>query len=167
MRLRYSDIRENNGFTLIELMIAVSIIGILAAVATPSMQRYFYEAKTAQLLVNIGEIRLLNEETVEIEGLALKSDVSAYKSPSMGKAPPAFSDHDALYNVEGVLLWSQLEQGNYGSNNDVVNIKDKPIARVYAQAKTAHAKKLLHAFDHITKQKHKWIMSDFMIVGLE
>lgn len=166
MRFRHSDIRENNGFTLIELMIAVSIIGILAAVAVPSMQRYFYEAKAAQLLVNIGEIRLLYEETVEVEGLTLKSDVSAYKSPGMGEAPPAFSDHDALYNVEGILLWTQLEQSN-SSRQNVVNIKDKPIAVLFAQAKTAHARKLLHAFDHVTKQKHMWMMSDFMILGLE
>ncbi len=56
MRFRHSHIRKSNGFTLIELMIAVSIIGILAAVSAPGMQRYYYEAKAAQLLVNVHEI---------------------------------------------------------------------------------------------------------------
>ena len=166
MRFRHSHIRKSNGFTLIELMIAVSIIGILAAVSAPGMQRYYYEAKAAQLLVNVHEIRLLYKESIEIEGLTLNSDVSEYKSPGMGKAPPAFSQHDQLYFGEGILFRSNLRKRNV-PKNDVINVKDKPVPVLYAQAKTDHARKLLHAFDHITKQKHNWMIKDFMILSLE
>lgn len=39
------DVRNNNGFTLIELMIVVAIIGIIAAIAYPSYTQYVERAR--------------------------------------------------------------------------------------------------------------------------
>lgn len=43
--------RESKGFTLVELMIVVAIIGILAAVAVPYYQRYVAKSRLTSLVI--------------------------------------------------------------------------------------------------------------------
>jgi type IV pilus assembly protein PilA len=53
--------KSNKGFTLIELMIVVAIIGILAAIAIPNFLRFQLKAKSSEGKVNIAAIRTAQE----------------------------------------------------------------------------------------------------------
>jgi type IV pilus assembly protein PilA len=49
--------KNSKGFTLVELMIVVAIIGILAAIAIPNFRNYQMKAKTSEVKVNLGAIK--------------------------------------------------------------------------------------------------------------
>lgn len=82
-------VESEKGFTLIELMITVVIIGILASIAIPSYRQYVIRAKRAEAqsemltIANREEQYLLanrsyaDKATIEANGYSLPSTVSA------------------------------------------------------------------------------------------
>ncbi|MFV0371074.1 MAG: prepilin-type N-terminal cleavage/methylation domain-containing protein, partial [Azonexus sp.] len=58
------------GFTLIELMIVVAIVGVLAAVALPAYQDYSTRAKVSEMLVTGNAGKELVSESFQSGGLA-------------------------------------------------------------------------------------------------
>jgi len=63
---------NKKGFTLMELMITVAIVGILAAIAIPSYTSYMQRGRMAQAYTDIQTIALLEEKAL--------AETSNYKS---------------------------------------------------------------------------------------
>lgn len=64
--------KTQQGFTLIELMIVVAIIGILAAVAIPQYQNYVAKSQVARVMSETGSLRTAIE-TCMMEGRGFDS----------------------------------------------------------------------------------------------
>ncbi len=56
MQIDIKRLKQARGFTLIELMIVVAILGILAVVAVPALQKYMRRAKTAEAKTQLAKI---------------------------------------------------------------------------------------------------------------
>ena len=66
--------QNQKGFTLIELMIVIAIIGILAAIALPAYQTYTQKAKFSEVVVSSNSVKSAIEVCYQTEGVLTACD---------------------------------------------------------------------------------------------
>ena len=79
----FKQLKGQKGFTLIELMIVVAIIGILAAIAIPNFLQYQLKSRQSEAKVNLNAIK-----TSEIAFQAEKGCYMGIPFPPLGAATP-------------------------------------------------------------------------------
>lgn len=88
------NIKKNQGFTLIELMVIVAIIGILSAIAIPYYQTYILNTRLAAALASTDPIKnaigtRINDGTLQI---GVPPAATTFATLGMPAAPPATAE---------------------------------------------------------------------------
>jgi type IV pilus assembly protein PilA len=110
------------GFTLIELMIVVAIIGILAAIAIPAYQDYTIRAQVSEGLTVSGDLKAAIAEIYANDGAfpALLEDILGTDAAAEDKAAKYVSGVDV---VDGTISITYGVQANTRIEDEILSIR--------------------------------------------
>jgi len=109
--LNRQSLNKAKGFTLIELMIVVAIIGILAAVALPQYQSYTQKARYTEVVLASSSFKTALEVCAQVEGTLL----IATCGHSLGGVPAAAT-------ASGIITSVTITAGAVDASNAVVTV---------------------------------------------
>ena len=112
--------KQQHGFTLIELMIVVAIIGILAAIAIPAYQDYIVRSKISEGLNMAGAAKLAVSETYDSTGIT-PTDNAAAGLPGAGSITGSYVASIGV-GTDGVIAihYNSSVGGNPTANGTVM-----------------------------------------------
>jgi type IV pilus assembly protein PilA len=98
----FKYLHKKKGFTLIELMIVVAIIGILAAIAIPNFLKYQAKSKQTEAKVNLGAIGTSaeawhSEKDTYVATVGTKGDATTAGVNDIGWAPQGKTRYSYAY----------------------------------------------------------------------
>jgi len=132
------------GFTIVELMIAVAIMGVLAAIAAPVFTGYLHKSRTSEATKHLGLIKLQQESYRSSFGLYAKISGNTDPTTSLGWTPALGTsageipgDTSSGVNWPGHPDWTTLGAAPRGSTrfayrmaaslpNDMANVTIAP-----------------------------------------
>ncbi|EFF81283.1 prepilin-type cleavage/methylation N-terminal domain protein [Acinetobacter haemolyticus ATCC 19194] len=89
------------GFTLVELMLVVAIIGVLAAIAIPSYQSYTIRTKVSEGLILASEAKIAVVETL---GYMISGSVMPYSGTGLNVAGSYFFQFTPTETVNSIAI---------------------------------------------------------------
>jgi type IV pilus assembly protein PilA len=115
----FKQLKGQKGFTLIELMIVVAIIGILAAIAIPNFLQYQLKSRQSEAKTNLQAIKTSEVAFQAERGCYVGINVEGVAAPAAGTKTIPFTWGAGLPATGPGALWCQAGGVFAGSFNDV------------------------------------------------